>query len=129
VNDYSLAIVVGRLTRDPELKYTPQGVAVCSLSVAVNKTIRKEGQEDKKIVSFIDVTAWQRLAELCGQFLKKGRSVMVIGELTQNRWQDKEGQSRSKVEVRADRVQFLDAKEGTNDTAGSTEASPAPMDV
>jgi single-strand DNA-binding protein len=80
MNDYSLAIVVGRLTRDPELKYTnPGGIPYLRMSLAVNRQVKKEGGEARKTVSFVEVSVWRRLAELCAQFLKKGRPVMVVG--------------------------------------------------
>lgn len=112
MNDYSLAIVVGRLTRDPELKYTnPGGIPYLRMSLAVNRQVKKEGGETRKTVSFVEVSAWRRLAELCAQFLKKGRPVMVVGSLRQSRWIGKDGAAKSRVEVMADRVQFLGPRE------------------
>jgi len=109
--DYSLVIVVGRLTRDPELKYGTQGgLPYAKLSIAVNKQVPQTDGSLKKTVSFIDATVWRHQAELCAQMLKKGSTCMVVGSLKQNRWTDKEGQNRSKLEVTADRVQFLDRK-------------------
>ena len=117
MNDYSLAIVVGRLTHDPELKYTnPGGIPYLRMSLAVNRQIKSE-EDPKKTITFVDVSVWRRLAELCAQFLKKGRTVMVVGSLRQSRWVGKDGTAKSRVEVFADRVQFLGPRE--------TEAVPS----
>ena len=114
MNDYSLAIVVGRLTRDPELKYTnPGGIPYLRMSLAVNRQVKKENAEPKKTVSYVEVSVWRRLAELCSQFLKKGRAVMVVGSLRQSRWIGKDGNAKSRIEVIADRVQFLGPREGS----------------
>ena len=138
MNDYSLAIVVGRLTRDPELKYTnPGGIPYLRMSLAVNRQVKKEGAEPRKTVSFVEVSAWRRLAELCAQFLKKGRAVMVVGSLRQSRWIGKDGAAKSRVEVMADRVQFLGPREAgagpegeSADGAGDArEAADAPQEV
>ena len=128
MNDYSLAIVVGRLTRDPELKYTnPGGIPYLRMSLAVNRQVKSEGAEPRKTVSFVDVSVWRRLAELCAQFLKKGRAVMVVGSLRQSRWIGKDGNAKSRIEVMADRVQFLGPREtgaapGEEPAEGAAEA-------
>jgi single-strand DNA-binding protein len=122
MNDYSLAIVVGRLTRDPELKYTnPGGIPYLRMTLAVNRQVKKDNLETRKTVSFVDVAVWRRLAELCAQFLKKGRMVLVVGTLKQGRWVGKDGNPRSKIEVVADRVQFLGSREST----GSQDDEPS----
>ena len=119
MNDYSLAIVVGRLTRDPELKYTnPGGIPYVRMSMAVNRQVKTDDGGVKKTVSFVDVTVWRRLAELCAQFLKKGRTVMVVGSLRQSRWTGKDGQARSRLQVMAERVQFLGPRETASVPAG-----------
>ena len=128
MNDYSLAIVVGRLTRDPELKYTnPGGIPYLRISLAVNRQVKSENAERRKTVSFVEVSVWRRLAELCAQFLKKGRAVMVVGSLRQSRWVGKDGTARSRVEVLADRVQFLGPREsgGSRDDEGSEAVAAA----
>jgi len=122
MNDYSLAIVVGRLTRDPELKYTnPGGIPYLRMSLAVNRQVKSENAERRKTVSFVEVSVWRRLAELCAQFLKKGRAVMVVGSLRQSRWVGKDGNARSRVEVLADRVQFLGPRESGGGPEGPGE--------
>ncbi|MBN1257554.1 MAG: single-stranded DNA-binding protein [Planctomycetes bacterium] len=104
---YNRVILVGNLTRDPELRYTPQGTAVADLSLAIN-TMRGRGSERKEDTVFVDVTVWDRQAETCNEYLSKGRPVLVEGRLRQDTWEDKEtGQKRSKLRVTAQAVQFL----------------------
>jgi len=93
--------VVGNVTRDPELRFTPNGAAVCSFGVAWNQKGR-DGKEDK--VSFFDITCWQKLAENVSETLTKGSRVVVYGRLEQRSWETKEGDRRSKVEIIADDV-------------------------
>jgi len=124
MNDYSLAILVGRLTRDPELKYTnPGGIPYLRMSLAINREVKQADGNSKKTVSFVDVSVWRRLAELCAQFLKKGRTVMVVGGLRQSRWTGKDGAPRARIEVMADRVQFLGPRE---DAPAEVPAGAAP---
>ncbi len=97
-------ILLGRLTRDPEQRTTPSGRTVVSFSIAVDRT----GQDDQ--ADFFDVTAWEKLGELVMQYLSKGRRVLVQGRLRQDSWDDKEtGKRRSRIEVTATDVTFLDA--------------------
>lgn len=106
---FNKVILVGNLTRDPEVRYTPSGTAVCDISLAVNSnwTDRKTN-ERKEEVTFIDVTLWGRTAEIAGEYLTKGRPVLIEGRLQQDRWDDKEtGQKRSKLKVVADAMQLL----------------------
>ena len=106
---YNRSILVGNLTKDPETKFLPSGQAVCNMSIAVNERWTKDG-EKKEYVSFFDIVAWGKLAELCAQYLKKGRPVLVEGKLRQERW-EKEGSKRSKVVITAENVQFLGGRE------------------
>jgi single-strand DNA-binding protein len=107
---------MGNITRDLEVRYTPGGAAVCDIGLAVNRKY-KSGDEWKEEVLFIDVTTWGKVAENCGQFLSKGRPILVSGELVQDNWEDKAtGQPRSKIKVRANVVQFLNA--GGNSEGG-----------
>jgi single-strand DNA-binding protein len=99
---------------DPELKYTQKGAAVCSFSLASNRYF-KQDEETQKEVSYFDVSTWSRLAEVCGEYLKKGRGVRVVGRLKQDRWTSPEGQGRSKVSIVAEHVEFkpqLKGKDG-----------------
>ncbi len=101
-------ILSGRLTREPELRYTPAGVAVMTFSVALNRRYKDQSGEWKEEVSFVNVVAWQKQAELAGQYLKKGSAVYVEGRLQSRSWETSEGNKRSTLEVRAERLQFLD---------------------
>jgi single-strand DNA-binding protein len=109
---------------DTELKYTPKGAAVCSFALASNRYF-KQDEETQKEVSYFDITTWSRLAEVCGEYLKKGRGVRVVGRLKQDRWTNPEGQGRSKVSIVAEHVEFkpqLKGKDGDGkDDEGAAE--------
>ena len=109
--DFNSVVLVGRLTRDPELRYAPSGRPVCSFSIATSRRYSKEDGEKAETTSFLDVDVWSRSAEICSQFLKKGRQVLVLGSLRQSRWVDsKTQQPRSKVRVVAQQVQFIGSR-------------------
>jgi len=99
--------LIGNLTRDPELRYTPSGMAVSNLRLAVNHRFKDRSGELKQDTCFINVVVWDKQAETCNQYLQKGRSVLIEGRLQSRSWQDNEGKNRSVIEVRADRVVFL----------------------
>ena len=107
--------LIGNLTRDPELRYTPSGAAVAKFGLAINERF-KSGDEWKERTVFVDVTVWGKQAETCAEYLGKGRSVCVDGRLSYSAWETDDGQKRSKLEVTADRVIFL---------GGKGEVSPA----
>ena len=100
-------ILMGNLTRDPELRTTPSGQSVCSFSLAVNRSWQGQDGQAQEAVDYFDVTAWGKLGELVNQYLSKGRKCLVQGRLSQRSW-EQEGQKRSKVEVVASDVTFLD---------------------
>ena len=103
--------LIGNLTRDPELRYTPSGAPVVDLGLAVNRVYNTKDGERREETLFVDVTVWNRQAENCCQYLKKGRPVHVEGFLKMDSWDDKTtGEKRSKIKVEADRVQFLDSR-------------------
>jgi len=106
--DLNSFVGIGRLTRDPELRYTPSGKAVCKFGLAINRNYRNQEGNNVEDTLFINVSAWGRQAEHCSQFLKKGRRVAVNGELKSNNWQDREGNKRVTYEINARSVQFLD---------------------
>ncbi len=106
--DLNSFIGIGRLTRDPELRYTPGGAGVCKFGIAINRTYRNQEGNNVDNVLFINIVTWGKQAENCSQFLKKGRRVAVNGELRSNNWQDKDGNKRVSFEVNARTVQFLD---------------------
>ena len=99
---------IGRLTRDPELRYTPSGKAICKFGLAINRSYKNQEGNNIEDTLFINISAWGRQAEHCSQFLKKGRRVAVNGELRSNNWQDRDGNKRVTYEISARSVQFLD---------------------
>ncbi len=128
--NFNSVVVLGRLTRDPELRYTPQGVPVCSFSLAVSSRRRSAEGSQVEDVAFLDVEVWRQPAETSAQFLKKGSQVLVYGALRQERWKDeKTGRPRSRIKVVARDVQFLPSKGGENDVAEPETIEPDPADV
>jgi len=113
-------LLMGNLTRDPEVKYTPKGNAVGDLSIAINDSYKAQDGTIKETVTYVDVEVWGRQAETCKQYLAKGRSVFVEGQLRLEQW-EQEGKKRSKLKVRADRVQFLGGGAGV--TGGGSGGS------
>lgn len=112
---YNRITVVGNLVRDPELRYIPSGTPVCTFALAINRRF-KQGEEWKESTCFIDVEAWGRLAETSGEYLKKGKSVLIEGRLEQDRWEGQDGAKRSKHKIVANLVQFLTSRgEGQSD--------------
>ncbi|MCK5580930.1 MAG: single-stranded DNA-binding protein [Candidatus Omnitrophica bacterium] len=99
--------LIGNLTRDPELRYTPAGVGVANLGLAVNRRFRDKTGELKEDVCFLTVTVWDKQAEACCQYLQKGSPIFVEGVLQSRTWETTDGQKRSTIDVRAERVQFL----------------------
>jgi len=112
-------VLVGNLTKDPELRHTPSGTAVTTLRIAVNDRVKK-GEEWSDAAYYFDVTVWGRTAENCAQYLAKGRPVGVQGKLTWREWDAQDGTKRQSVEVVADNVQFLGSREGGGDAAGGS---------
>lgn len=101
-------LLMGNLTRDPELRYTPQGTAVANLRLAVNRKFKTRAGELKEEVCFVTAVVWNKMAESCNQYLHKGSPVFVEGRLQSRTWEDAaSGKNRSVIEVRAERVQFL----------------------
>jgi len=100
-------LLIGNLTKDPEMRYTSQGVAVVNLRLATNRKFRDRNQELKEEVCFITAVAWDKQAEVCNQYLHKGSPVFIEGRLQSRSWEDNAGQKRSVIEVRVERLQFL----------------------
>ncbi|MBA2271503.1 MAG: single-stranded DNA-binding protein [Chthoniobacterales bacterium] len=108
---FNKVILMGNLTRDPEVRYTPKGSAVCDLGLAVNRQYSLEGGEKREEVTFVDVVLWARLAEIAGEYLKKGRPVLIEGRLQLDSWDDKQsGQKRSKLRVIGETMQLLGSR-------------------
>jgi single-strand DNA-binding protein len=103
-------LIVGNLTKDPELRYTSTGVPVANFRIASNKKYKDNLGENKEDVCFIGVVAWQKLAESCSKFLKKGSAVLVEGELRSRFKENDDGSKRNLIEIRAFQIQFLDKK-------------------
>ena len=120
-NDINVVILVGRLTRASELKYTNGGTAVCKFSIAVNRR-KKSGDQYVDEVSYFDIVLWGKIGESLTQYLQKGQQVAVHGELRQNRW-EQDGQSRSKIEIIASNIELLGKANGQSRN-GSTQAAP-----
>ncbi len=126
--------LMGNLTRDPELRRLPSGTAVTELGLALNRVYTGKDGEKREEVTFVDVTVWDRQAETCCQYLKKGKSVHVEGYLKMDSWDDKTtGKKQYKLKVQADRVQFLDRREdaagggmGGEDEYAAPASAPAP---
>ena len=109
---FNSVVMVGRLVRDPEMKYVANGAPVCKFRIAASRRFTKSDGPRAEDTTFVDVDAWRRLAEICGQFLKKGRQVLIMGSLRLDEWLDaKTQQKRSKLKIVARDVQFLWSKE------------------
>ncbi len=124
-------ILMGNLTRDPDLRQTPNGQNVCSFSLALNRSYKDQSGEWQEATDFIDVVAWAALGERVAQYLSKGRRCLVQGRLQSRSW-EQDGQKRSKVEVQASDVTFLDGGRGGENSggsdfqAGSSKPQPGP---
>ncbi len=122
-------MLMGNLTRDPEIKYTPKGTAIANFGIAVNRTYTPEGGEKREEVTFIDLEAFGRTAEVIGEYFKKGRPIFIEGRLKLDQWDDKTtGKKMSKLRVVVDSFEFLGSREGGGggeEGGGSHSAAPA----
>ncbi len=123
MTSFNKVILLGNLTRDPEVRYTPNGSAVASFALAVNRKY-KQGDETKEEVSYIDVVVFGKQAENCGQYLNKGDGALIEGRLQQRRWETEDGQKRNKIEVVAQSVNFMPKR--SSGGQGHSHAEPAP---
>jgi single-strand DNA-binding protein len=131
---FNKVILLGNLTRDPEVRYTPKGTAVTELGMAVNRVYTAENGEKREDTTFVDVTLWGRTAEIAGEYLKKGRPVFIEGRLQLDTWDDKQsGQKRSKLKVVGEGLQLLGGRPGgggggggDDEGGGSRSSRPAP---
>ena len=119
-------MLIGNLTRDPELRYIPSGAAVTSFTIAMNRVYKLQTGEKKEEVSFVRVVVWARLAEVCNDYLKKGNPVFVEGRLQSRSWDTPDGQKRSTLEVIASNIQFLKAG---GPGRGQESSEPAGSDI
>ncbi|MCK5242440.1 single-stranded DNA-binding protein [bacterium] len=131
--NYNRTLLMGNLTRDPELRYIPNGSAVANLRLAVNRTYKNQSGEVKEEVTYVNIVVWGKQAENCAEYLSKGRPIFVEGRLQSRQWETDDGQKRSVLEVVADRVQFLERKkssdamdhESENRAAGEKSTAPS----
>lgn len=123
---FNKVILAGNLTRDPELRYTPKGTAVAKIGMAVNRSWKSETGEMKEEVTFVDVEAWGRQAEVIGQYLKKGRPILIEGRLKLDTWEDKNTHQKvSKLKVVLEAFSFLDSRGEGGGGGGGEFRKPA----
>ena len=121
-------LLLGNVTRDPEVRYTPKGSAVCDLGIAVNRSYTTDSGEKREEVTFVDVTLWGRTAEVASEYLKKGRPVFIEGRLQMDSWDDKQtGQKRTRLRVVAENMQLLGGRPpGGAEATGESRQTSAP---
>lgn len=124
--NFNKVILAGNLTRDPELRYTPKGTAIAKIGLAINRKWKSETGEMKEETTFVDVNAFGKTAETVGQYLKKGRPILIEGRLRYETWDDKQsGQKRSKLGVVMESFQFIDSNRGESGGAPPAPSRPA----
>lgn len=120
-------LIIGTLTKDPDLRYTPKGTAIADLSLAINRVWNDDG-EKKEEVTYVEVTLWSSQAENANKFLKKGKSVFIEGRLKLDTWEDKNsGQRRSKLRVVGESMQFLSPRDNGSDKPSAPASRPSPV--
>ena len=120
--------LIGNLTRDVDMKYTPSGKAVANFGLAINRTYTDANGEKVEDTCFVDIVAWDRLAEVCGDYLSKGRPVFVEGRLQMDSWETEDGQRKTKLKVVAQNVQFLGGKSGSETESPEEVDEGVPFD-
>jgi single-strand DNA-binding protein len=122
-------MIIGNLTRDPEVRFTPKGTAVAELGIAINRKFTAENGEKREETTFVDVTLWGRTAEHAAEYLKKGRSVYIEGRLSLDQWDDKQtGQKRSKLKIVGEEMQFLGGRDSKPQQSTQHQSSRSPTD-
>lgn len=126
--NFNKVILAGNLTRDPELRYTPKGTAIARIGLAINRRFAGEDGQTREETTFVDVDAFGKQAETIGQYLRKGRPILIEGRLRLDQWDDKQtGQKRSKLGVVMESFQFLDSKTGEGmPSSGGSAPAPRP---
>ncbi len=119
--------LMGNLTRDVELKYTPSNQPVATFGLAMNRRYRTRDGEDREETTFVDCEAWARTAEVMSEYLSKGRPVFIEGRLKLDQWQDKDGNNRSKLRVVVENFQFVDSRGGSGGGGGGRASAPEPV--
>ena len=123
MSDINRVTLIGRLTHDPELRYTPSGAAVATFTLASSRTWRDQSGDKKEQVSFIDCVAWSKAGEIITEYCKKGHKFAIEGRLQQRSWDDADGKKRSKIEVVVENFQFLQQRESTPEQRGNAPAA------
>lgn len=129
---YQYTVIVGNVGRDPEMRYTPSGTAVCDFSVAVTRRWTDRGSnEQREKTTWFRVSAWNRLAETCNQYVYKGMRVLVTGEVDASAWTGQDGEARATLEITARDVKFLSRRDEDGDFSGGSNAfaGPPPEDL
>lgn len=125
-------LLIGNLGKDPEVRYTASGTAVASFSLATSEKFKNKAGEWEERTEWHNVTLWNRLAEIAGEYLTKGKTVFIEGRLQTRKWQDKDGKDRFTTEIVGEKMQMLSRKEGNNRTEdgvpGTGESAPPPDD-
>ena len=122
MNNLNSSLLEGNLARDPELRYTPQGTPICTLNVASTRTYKLDGERVEE-VSFVEATTCGKLATVCAEHLAKGRGVRVVGRIKQERWEDQDGATRSKVVIVAEHIEFQPVRNRAQAEAAEAKAS------
>jgi single-strand DNA-binding protein len=117
MRNFNLVVLEGRLVNDPEIRQTQNGTALCTFSIANNYSYYKDDELQEEVY-FLDVTTWAKLAEQCSEYIKKGSRVLVNGRIKQNKWQDEDGATHSRISIVGYQVQFLDFKDSNNQNNG-----------
>ena len=125
---FNRVVLVGNLTRDPEIKYMPSGTAVATFGLAVNRRYTSRDGERKEEVNFFDIETWSKTAEICSEYLNKGRAVLVEGRLKQDRWEDESGNKHSRLKIIAQTIQFLGGRGEASATGDMQTNGPAASD-
>lgn len=119
-------ILIGNVTRDVEVKFTPKGTAVAGITLAVNRNYKTDSGEKREEVTFVDAELWGRVAEIAGEYVKKGNPLYVEGRLKQDSWEDKDsGQKRTRLKVVAENIQLLGARQGAAKSTPAPSSEPA----
>ncbi len=126
--DLNKVFLAGRLTRDPELRYTPDGTAVAKLGVAVSRQYKTRDGEKREEACFVNVDTWDKQAEFVSKYFEKGRPIFIEGRLRSRSWETDSGERRSVVEVRADRIQFMDWVDRDEPAKSDTPVAQTPQD-
>ena len=117
-------MLIGNMTRDPELRYLQSGTALCDFGIAVNRSFKTQGGDQKEEVLFVDVTAFGKQAETISEYLQKGRSIFIEGRLKLDQWTGQDGQKRSRMNVVLERFQFMDSRPGGGGQGGGERRAP-----